>query len=423
MNRESVWTSRPTESGTCFELEPPGFVAFYRLALLTFLICGGVVLPLSLTAIFAALLFDDFEVLLRIGLGVLGVVSTGGLFWLGGRILVDATSLRSRVRVTPGGVLVETGVSSVRKEIWLAPLDSVAADKPKVDSLERGGVELVAGDASIHIAIGYRKRDAMRVAEDIRAAIETTAGADCEAPVAKPLGPPWTERGRRLVRDIVAPLRNPTPYLLVDLGAILGTSALTWVLDEVVDWRDAYPVAFVVFILGLAARRYDGTYVAGLREYLREEGSWSFLYMLSAVAIALAATAGMAPRLSLGPAAAVAMLSAVGLHWAMLRRARSETTPKPNRKLDLVLALSLVPISILHEAAMFEFVVGSTKNLAVMSLAFVPVTVLFAYVPVRLHAFVDNPGDRSNVAWFWVTVIALALGPIIAVSVAAAQEM
>lgn len=423
MTRKSVWTSSPAGDGQRFELEPAGFVASYRLALATFIVCGGIVLPLSLTAIFAALVFDDFGVGLSIAFGGVGVGSTAALIWLGVRILVDAIALRSRVTVTPGGVLVETGVTSARKHVWLTPLDAVSVEKPKVDSLERGGIELVAGGPSIRIAMGYRERDTTRLLKAVRAALENTVGDGGKPPVGEPLGPPWADRVRRLGRDIVAPLRHPTPYLLVDLGAIFGTSALTWVLSEVIDWRDAYPIAFALFIAGLAARRYDGSYIAGLREYLRDDGMWGFWYMLAGISIALAGAGGMTPRLSFGPAVGVAALSSIGLHWAMLRRARSDATPKPNRKLDLVLALSLVPISILHEAAMFEFIVGSTKNLAVMSLAMVPVTVLFAYAPVRLHAFVDNPGDRSNVAWFWLTAIWLGLGPIIAVSVAAAREM
>lgn len=423
MTRKSVWTSSPTGDGQRFELEPAGFVASYRLALAAFIVCGGLVLPLSLTAIFAALVFDDFGVALRIGFGGVGVGSTAAVIWLGVRILVDALALRSRVRVTSGGVLVETGVTSARKHVWLTPLDAVLVEQPKVDSLERGGIELVAGDTSIRIAMGYRERDTTRLLKAVRAALKNTVGDAGKPHSGEPLGPPWADRVRRLGRDIVAPLRHPTPYLLVDLGAIFGTSVLTWVLSEVIDWRDAYPIAFALFLAGLAARRYDGTYVAGLREHLHDDGNWGLWYMLAGIAIALAGAGGMTPRLSFGPAVGVAALSSIGLHWAMLRRARSDATPKPNRKLDLVLALSLVPISILHEAAMFEFIVGSTKDLAVMSLGMVPVTVLLAYAPVRLHAFVDNPGDRSNVAWFWLTAIWLGLGPILAVSVAAAREM
>lgn len=423
MTRKSVWSLVADTGGQRFDLEPPGFVAFYRVALFTLIVCGGILLSLSLTAIFGALVFDDFEVGLRIAMGVVGVGSSAGLIWVAARLLVGATSLRSRVTVTPGGVLVETGVTSARERIWLTPLDAVSVDKPKMDTLERGGVVLTAGEASIHIAIGYRERDTSQLLKAVRASLKGTDGDDGEPPAGRPLGPPWADRARRLARDIVTPLRHPTPYLLVDLGAILGTSALTWILDEVIDWRDAYPIAFALFIVGLAARRYDGTYVAGLREYLRDNDAWSMWYMLAGIAVAMAGVGGMTPRLTFGPAIGIAMLSSIGLHWAMLRRARSDATPKPNRKLDLALALSLVPISILHEAAMFEFVVGSTANLAVMSLAFVPVTVLFAYVPVRLHAFVDNPGDRSNVAWFWLTAIWLGMGPILAISVALVREI
>lgn len=421
--RKTVWTSNPDSNGPRFELEPPGFAAFYKVALYTLVVGSGVVLPLGLTGIFGAFLFDDFGVALRIAMGVAGIGISAVLLWLAVRILVGATSLRSRVTVTPAGVLVETGVSSARTRLWLAPVDAVYVDKPKVDSLERRGVVLTGPGGSSHIAIGYRERDADALLKALRDALEeTTEDSECARPAGKPLGPSWPARMRRLAVDIVTPLRHPTPYLLVDLGAIVGTSALTWILGEVVDWRDAYPIAFGLFIVGLAARWYDGTYIAGLREYLQYRDGWSVRYMLAAIAIAIVGAGGMTSRLTLGPALGIAMLSSIGLHWAMLRRARSDATIKPNRKLDLALALSLVPLSILHEVAMFDFVVGSTKNLAVMSLALVPVTVLFMYAPIRMHAFVDDPGDRSNVAWFWLTAIWLGLGPVITVTAAVVRE-
>lgn len=44
-----------------------------------------------------------------------------------------------------------------------------------------------------------------------------------------------------------------------------------------------------------------------------------------------------------------------------------------------------------------------------MALALVPTSILAAYLPVRIHAFAGDPGDRANRLWFWITVIWLVL--------------
>lgn len=423
MPRKTPWSSTRDAAGQRFELGPPGFVAFYNVALWALIFGGAMVLPLGLFGVFAALVFDDFEVALRIPMGLAGAAVCVALGWVTLRIVLGATATRTRLTVTGAGVLVEAGTTSVKRKTWLNPLAAISFKVPKGDAFERGGVVVTAGKQNVRIAIGYTERDRDRLLAALRDALANTAPHEGAAPAAQDLGPPWSERIRDLLVDIAAPLRQPTPYLLVDVGALVGTVALTWFLDEYVDWRDAYPVAFAIFILGLAGRWFDGAYVAGLRAHLSEGSGWDLRYFGAALCIGLAGAGGMTPRLTFVPAAVIATLSSVGLHVVMFRRARGKQTPAPRRALSLALAMSLVPLSILHEAAMFEFVVGSTKNLAVLSLAFVPVTVLLGYAPVRLHAFVDEDGRRANVAWFWLTAVWLGIGPIVAIVLALAREI
>ncbi|MCA9651537.1 MAG: hypothetical protein KC501_16575 [Myxococcales bacterium] len=69
----------------------------------------------------------------------------------------------------------------------------------------------------------------------------------------------------------------------------------------------------------------------------------------------------------------------------------------------MALAATLVPLSTLHESAVFSFIGRGAKDLGPLSLALVPTTILFAYLPVRIHAFADDPGDRANRVWQWIT--------------------
>ncbi len=310
MPHTRAWSSTTGADGLRFDLEPPGFVAFYKVAAWTLIFGGAVVLPVALLGLFGALVFDDFELPLRIGMGLAGAATSAAMLWLAAKLLAGALVLRSRVTITPAGVFVETGVTQPNS-VWLAPLNAVDVDKPKKDGLECGGLVLTAGDRSVRVAVGYREDDRTALLKSVHSGLKATQSGDGRQPEGRPLGPSWGARTRGLARDIVSPLRHPTPYLLVDVGAILGTSALTWLLDGVLDWRDAYPIAFAMFIAGLAARWYDGTYIAGLRHYLRENSGWSLRYVLAGVFIALAATGAMTPRLTFVPAFLVATITAI----------------------------------------------------------------------------------------------------------------
>ena len=383
---------------------------------------GTMVLPLGLVGLFGALAWADFGVPLRLVMGLLGSIAIAVTVWLPSWILVGAWAGRSRIRATAEGVLIEQGTVRPRRSVWLSPRDRITVTRPQADELGRGGLVMAAGSASVRVGIGQRVEDVGA----LKVAIEGVIAAGAEGPLTRPvasdaLGPTWRESLGALWRDVLFPLRHPTPYLMIDLLAIVAAPLLATAL-EAFDWRDAYPLAFAGFCLGLALRRFDGSYVGGMRHYAAEP-TWGLRYLGAAVAIALFATVGLAPRLGLVPAFTVATALTIGLHVLALRRAKTPPPARLPRGLDFALGASLVPISILHESAMFSFIGDSSRGLGPLALAIVPVTAAFTYLPVRMHAFVDDADDRGNLAWFWITVGWLTLQPLLTLGPAIAAEM
>jgi hypothetical protein len=409
------------------ELGPPGFVGFYRLGLVAALTGATLVLPLGLLGMFGAAFWDDFPLALRIVMGVAGAAATYVSFWLPVHVVTRATIWRTRIRVRPGGVLVESGSSRPRSTDWLTPRADVTAAIDR-NNTEFGGFMLSCGARHIRLGIGQRPIENQRFLAAIHLALAEVPPdpTDPRPPPSERLGPGPSARLRAISRDLLRPLRRPTPFLIVDLGAMILTPLTAWLVTGMLDWRDAYPIAFGLFLLGLAARRLDGSYMAGLRHYHANDpftAGWGFKYTLAGIAVAIAGWGAMTPRLGVWPAFALGMVATIGLHRALLRRARADTPlPQPSRALDLALSLTLVPICVLHEAGLLGFLMDSS-DLGPLALAFVPPLVLFGYLPIRMHVFIDDPGDRSNVAWFWLTVAWLAMHPLFTIIPAALSKL
>lgn len=409
------------------DVEPSGFGGFYGIGLATALISAAMVLPMALIGVFGAVFWHDFHPALRLLMGVAGTGASLALVWLPIHFVTRATIWRTRIRVRPGGVFVEAGISTPRRTWWLTPRADVQA---AVSERGLGGIALSCGRRHIRMAAGHTPPAREQLLRAIQRALAEVPNDpnDTHPPASERLGPTLRarlrERLRILGRDLLRPLQHPTPYLLVDLGVMALTPLMSWLTTGLLDWRDAYPIAFMVFLAGLAARHRDGSYITGLRHYRAGDMLWGFKYMLAGVVTALAGWGAMTPRLGAGLAFVLSTFTAIGLHWSLLRWAETAApAPTPNRTLDLARSLTLVPLCVLHEAGLFTFLVDSSRNLGPLGLAFVPVLVLFGYLPLRLHAFVDDPGDRSNLAWFWVTVAALALQPLLSLGPAIAQKL
>ena len=395
-------------------VEPPGFAGFYRIGLVGSLVGAAMVLPMGLTGMFAGVFWFDFGLPLRLLMGIGGAAATYVSLWLPIHVVGRATSWHSRIRVRAGGVFIESGFSTPRATWWLTPRTGVHVAM-RVSEEGLGGVVLTCGEKVVRVGVGQLANDSHQLRLTVERALATFSAdpAGAVAPPTEPLGPGPRERLRALGRDLLRPLLRPTPFLLVDLGAMTLTPLVAWLVTGTLDWQSAYPIAFGLFIVGLAARRLDGSYMAGLRHYLADEPGWDFKYMLAGIAIAIAGAGAMTPRLGFWFAFALSMVTTIGLHRALLRRARGDAPlPPPNRTLDLTLALTLVPLCVLHEAGLMAFLLDSS-DLGPLALSFLPPLVLLGYWPIRLHAFVDDPGDRSNVAWFWLTVCWLALQPLL----------
>lgn len=417
MSEGEFWSVRPGRDEVIVELAPAGFRGANRTTLALFAMIGVFALPFGLMGLYGGLFFHDFPPALRIVMGVLGGAALVAMSWLPTRLVLRALAVRSRVRVRPGGVFVEQGITAPRQAEWFSPRSAVKV------ALGGGGITIRCGQRGLRIGVGFTAEAAVQV----RGALESTLRAhgpdapDDGPPAREPVGPSWPLRLRALGRDFVRPLVHPTPFVVLDLGALLGTIAIAWVWTDVVDRRHAHSLAFVVFLAGLAARRLDASYIAGLRRWFERSPLGSAYFMIAGVVMAGAALLGSGPQLGfrIGLGLGVA---AVVLHWVLLRRAAAPPPPARGRGLDFVLAATLIPISVLHEVAMFEFL-GAARHLGPFALAFVPTLVGFVYLPVRMHAFLDEPDVRANVVWFWFTVAWLTLQPLIAFAVEFARRL
>lgn len=408
--RPRAWSV--ADDGRRVELRPPGFAGAYRGQMLIMVMFISMLLPLALLGVVGAIKFWDFPVALRVVMGVAGSAVTAASVWFPARLLVRAWAARARIRSTRDGVLVELGTSRPRQTLWLTPRSEVRISHVAGD----GGLLVRCGQICVPVATGHRPDELRSISEALRALV--TAGTHAPGPLApsSALGPTIGQSLRTAGLELVRVLRHPTPYLLVDLTSIVAAPLVASAVLAF-DWQTTYPIAFAVFCVGLVLRRFDGTYVEGMRHYATEP-TWPWRYLGASVAIGLSATFGLAGSLGLGKSFLLSMAVSVALHQAMLQRARSPAPVYLPRVVDFGLAATLVPLSILHEAAMFSYITDASRNLGPLALAFTPLTAVFLYAPVRLHAFVDDPEDRGNRLWFWVTVGWLTLQPILAVGTA-----
>jgi hypothetical protein len=414
-----AWTT--SDGDRQLDLRPPGFGGFYRTLIV--MVCMGLamLLPLGILGFFGAAFFDDFPLALRVGMGLAGLSTIAACIWASTRVLVLAWATRTRMRASGEGVLVERGAVRPQQSTWLAPRSAVEVTRPGPDSWGRRAVVLTAGESSVRVGVGLRDRELGALEKAVKTMLAVEGDAASRPEPSEALGPTWKQGLRTLTKDVVHPLLHPTPYLLVDAVAIVLAPLFAHALLAF-DWRDVYPFAFAAFFVGLVLRRFDGSYVEGLQHYDRTEFFWGLIYGSLALVVGGIAMFGLTPRLGLIPAAVLGV-GVLVLHILMLRRAKSAAPASLPRWADYALAASLVPLSILHESAAFSAILDASGGLGPLALPMVPVAVLLGYLPVRLHAFVDNPGDRGNLAWFWITTAWLTVQPLFALGDAIASEL
>ena len=420
---------------TSFDLGPAGLHADHGLLLWGVGMIAFLILPLGLVALILALTARDFPLGLRIFLGVIGALGSLGSLAPAAWLFGSAWLGRTRIQVSPAGVIVRRRVGPWRRVRTVIGLDTLTtaptvcnAASPLREPRPHGPrillasptwrIPLGAGLAPDEVtALGAALAAALR---DARARPVTGAGPPVEW--AYPMVPGAGSTLASAVGVVLAPLRQPLPFLFLDLAVLAGSLALAPVIDEL-DYRDielALTVAFAFYLGGLLLRLHDPSYLAGLRWHAQR--SWSFPRWFVTAGLLCGLVPGFAatgpfgevlgvyyPLLFIVPIAHLAL--AATLHVTLLRRSRERAATPPRRRvgLELVAMLLLGPLALLAEVLAFSFFDGMAKELGPLALPMVPLVIALLYWPVRMHAFIDDPGDRSNVVWFWLTVGALTL--------------
>lgn len=401
---------------TSFEIGPPGLVGVGRFVLM-WLFFSTFVIPFAVLGLFAAIAFDDFGLSVRIAGGVLGALGALGvvvpILWA----LVRGWFWRERVQISTGGVVVRAGFPRGAKA------RAARAASFTLETAERSAVplrarvvgsrflRLRAGALDVYLGGGLAPGEQDRLRDELAAARTRTPVDPAVEPTEWRYPMTWgiVSGGQELARDLVAPLRRPLPFLLCDLVALSASAVVGPLLELIEDPAGLYPAFYALFLAGLWLRRFDPSYLAGLAAYRKRWFSFPLLLVMLGLVTALAAGVMALPHTHVAVALGAPMIAAIAVHRSLLKisaRATDARSPSHNWWLEMVCAASLAPILVLHEHATFRFFDG-TSDLFVFALPLVPPVVAFVYLPIRIHYFIDDPGNRSNAIWFTITVAAL----------------
>ncbi len=405
------WTSSTSDEELRFEVDPVGFIAEHRTRLLWAVGLLVSVGPLGGFGLHLVRTESQLSLWLRAALACVSAAAIALPLWYGVKAVLQATLSRHRIRVLPGGVFVERGIWRPSRTWWLEPLAAVITREYD------GALILRASDERGAPAVAIVCQDAGA----LRQAIE--AGKRSLAAQAGATGPPATESfdlamflGSQL-RGLLRGLRRPTPFVVLDLGVLTATMLLAHQVQSL-DLAAVYPSAYLLFVLGVGARRLDGGTMAELARR-KDSVHQALAYVGAGAIMALPGVIVTRPLFGLGLGFLVALIVMIGLHVWLVDAARPARRPAPSgsqRAFNFLLALTLVPIGVLHESVIFEFAADAARDLGPFGLALLPILVLFGYWPIRIHAVIADPDDRSNVLWFWITVVALSLFALLTVA-------
>jgi hypothetical protein len=205
--------------------------------------------------------------------------------------------------------------------------------------------------------------------------------------------------------------------VVLDLLVLGGAIAVAELYVLELPLARLYPAELAAYAVALALRAGDGRYLAGLRAQCAAWFSYPVFFVLAGVLMGLAAgfglvMAGVPPLLGLplgfGPI--------LGLHLVLLRRRGTASPPEagPGRR-RLQTAL-LVPLAVHHEHLAFLFFEDSARRFFVLALVMVPPVIGLLYLPVRMHAFIETPGDPGNRAWLALTIALVTVQAVLGVA-------
>ena len=412
--------------GWRFDIGPSGFSRPHGMFVAGWWICASLLFALGGAGITLGITAHDFGVPLRIFISIAGTVGVVASLVPFGWALAHAWFLRTSVVIRGSGVVIRTGFP------WRSRVSTAPAEGTRriVDSQEplkglrqllhgKGALLLQAGSWSEPLAALFPDsgRASLRDAMTSHLAGSTGTPADAADAVAPPPPLPWGVRGylRSLGASLGAPFRQPVGFLLFD-GLTLGAAWVVTYLVEAVPLSLAYPIAFVAYLVGLALRLGDRRYLAGLDESVRAFFQLPALFVLAAAVLGL--SGGFSLRV-VGPVlvtTVAGLVASIALHVMLVRRRRPAprgTGPGAARR--IVQFACVWPLASLHEHLMFGFF-DNTSDLFVLALPMVVPVVMFLYLPVRMHYFIEAPRDRSNWLWFGITVMSLSLYGVLGVA-------
>lgn len=411
--------------GWRFDIGPSGFARPHGIFIACWWVCASLLFALGGSGVAMAIMAQDFGVPLRIFLGLVGAVGVIASLAPFGWALAHAWFLRASVVVVDSGISVRYGFP------WRSRVSTAAADSGEriVDSQERlaglrqflhgkGVLWLHAGSWAVPLAALFPDGARLRLRETIASHLDRAPGTP-PAPhdaVALPPPLPWGLRDylREIGASLAAPFRRPVGFLLFD-ALTLGAAWLVSALVEAVPLPQVYPVAFVAYLVGLALRLGDRTYLTGLARCVSAWFQLPVLFVFAGVLLGL--SGGFSLRV-VGPVAVtlvVGVAASVALHVLLVRRRTS--TPRaaaPSTARRIAQLACVWPLASLHEHLMFGFF-DHTSDLFVLALPMVFPVVMFLYLPVRMHYFIEAPDDRSNWLWFGITVMSLSLYGVLGV--------
>lgn len=196
-------------------------------------------------------------------------------------------------------------------------------------------------------------------------------------------------------------------------------------------WVGSFPLVYAAFCAGLALKRYEPAYVAGLDVMWKRHPALTTLAvyiggtMVGALGVASMTevayhghTLGdVGPALGVPIVLALTFAAPIAHAWAMHRaKAHPRPVPRPAAALTLrllssaaVFAATLYLLAFVYRMIQ-ETSGGGTSGVVWTALKlFVALTMLVLfYLPGRIHTLIEAPTERGNWVSFWLTCVAAA---------------
>jgi hypothetical protein len=402
---------------------------------------GGVGLTLGLTA-------DDFEPGLRLLVGAAGALGAVAAVLLPLLTFGLAYGRSGRVQISPGGCSARrlyAGFGRARSATW-SEVESVRAVASGHATrlrrwLDPGATVVVrANGRELVVAGGLSGTEA----DDLRNELETARRAAAE----RPAPAAFIDRTRRRAPTPEEQARGPDDRRQALVAALPSFAfdavfvVAAWLVGGMLGgWLDQGGVAedrfqayqfgaYLAFCAGLVVRRWDAPYVANLRRIADRDFRWTFGYVVLGGVNGVMALLTAKPLLDalgtnrmgdLGIAVnwaaflVIAPLSPV-LHGLLVRRARRTSGATPSRRAATArwaATLLLLPLAIGANAAAYKMFGSRSERLGILNLPIAAMVAAVAYLPFRMHVFVESSGRKGSIASFVLACAALALHAIL----------